>query len=155
MAIPLNPDQKSRYGISAITRFLTHIKLSKDNTCWEWTSSKTPKGYGLIEFNGKMIYTHRFIYEYLHGPIPAELEIDHLCSNRACANPKHLEAVLHTENIRRGNSGIINRQKTHCPQGHEYSLANTYHNPNGGRDCRICINDRIKKYRMKLKLERI
>ena len=98
-----------------------------------------------------MILTHRFIYEYLHGPISAELEIDHKCRNHSCANPEHLEAVSHQENMLRG----INhqREKTHCLQGHEYSLTNTYHRPTGGRDCRICKRDNDRRYRLNQKMQ--
>ena len=149
----LNPDQKSDKGKSAIDRFLSYIKISKaSGNCWEWTGYKNHDGYGQINFNGKLL-THRFIYEYLHGPIPDGLQIDHLCRNPACANPKHLEAVSHQENVLRGNSGIFNLSKTHCPQNHPYSLANTYHIPTGGRGCRTCRRDAQSRYKAKLKME--
>ena len=148
--ILLKPDEPNYRGITAITRFLSHIKISKDNTCWEWTGTKTHDGYGQISFNGKTIPTHRFIYEYMYGTIPAELQLDHLCRNRACANHKHLEAVSHQENMLRGISfASINHQKTHCPQGHEYILANTYHTPAGGRRCRICVREASRRYKLK------
>ena len=148
-------DQRSSHKKSAITRFLSYIKITKASNCWEWAGAKGPNGYGRINFNGKLSLTHRFIYEYFNGPIPTELEIDHLCRNPSCANPEHLEAVSHQENILRGTSFVsINSKKTHCPQGHEYSLDNTYHTPAGKRKCRTCHRDRSRMDRLKLEQRR-
>ena len=148
----LNPDQKSHRGKSAIERFLSCIKITKDSgNCWEWIGYKNPDGYGRMSFNGKMPRTHRFIYEYFNGSITNGLELDHTCKNRFCANPKHLEAVTHKENILRGTSfASLNSIKTHCPKGHEYSLANTYHHPTGSRQCRTCHRDYEGKRRYRL-----
>lgn len=81
--------------------------------CWNWSGSHTPKGYGRISVSGKAAYTHRESYQLHVGPIPAGLHIDHLCRNRGCFNPDHLEAVTPGENIRRGLTGhhMKNRQK--------------------------------------------
>lgn len=78
-------------------------KVDKDADCWEWRGSRNHKGYGLARRrDGKGIQAHRLAYELTVGPIPEGLEIDHLCVNRGCVNPSHLEPVTHTENIRRG-----------------------------------------------------
>ena len=95
----LGPDQPSKYGKSAITRFLSYIEISKDNTCWEWIGAKHSAGYCLILFNGKMTPAHHFIYEYMYGAvISTESQLDHTCKNRFCANPKHLEVITSKEN---------------------------------------------------------
>jgi hypothetical protein len=99
--------------------------------CWEWPYAHTSAGYGIFRKD----YMHRHSYRLHFGPIPAGLELDHLCRNRGCFNPDHLEAVTHAENMRRGYWGA----KTHCPQGHEYTAENTIINSvDGGRMCREC-----------------
>ena len=103
------------------------------NGCWLWLKCKDRGGYGQIWFNGKRRLTHRISYELYVGPIPEGLQIDHLCRVRACCNPLHLEPVTSAENNRRGEPA----NRTHCPQGHEYSEENTYIYENT-RNCRVC-----------------
>jgi hypothetical protein len=104
--------------------------------CWEWTGAHTTAGYCTASLNNTRLYLHRFSYERSVGPIPEGLELDHLCRNRGCFNPAHLEAVTHAENMRRGYWG----SKTECPQGHPYDEINTQINStNGARQCRKCI----------------
>ena len=124
-------------------------KVNKTDSCWLWTASKSSDGYGGFRLAGKMVRAHRFAYELLVGPIPDGLELDHLCRVRECVNPKHLEAVTLQENIRRGNTGKNNGNKTHCPQGHEYTEANIYITPEGKRHCRECGRIRMRAYHAK------
>ncbi len=115
--------------------------------CWLWTGTRNgPAGYGLIHPIGhnQVELSHRFSYELQGNPIPDDLELDHLCRNRICCNPKHLEAVPHQTNISRGLGGSHNRIKTHCPQGHEYTPSNAIRRY-GARYCRECHRIRSRK----------
>lgn len=120
--------------------------------CWLWSMSLNKDGYG--SYKNKR--AHRVSYEFSKGKIPAGLEIDHLCRNRSCVNPDHLEAVTHLENIKRGVYGDrswirkINGNKTHCKRGHEYSGENLRieKRVDGGmaRRCKECDRLKSKSY---------
>lgn len=116
--------------------------------CWLWMGYKQPDGYGQIWDRVKMRSAHRVAYELFRGPIPDGLHIDHLCRNRMCVNPEHLEAVTQQENTRRGAAVI-----THCPQGHPYEGGNLYVCPRGKRECRTCRRDRKRVARARKKEE--
>jgi len=134
-------------------RFWGHVH--KTDTCWLWTGHIV-LGYGRLligsrtDKSRRAIPAHRFAYELLIGPIPEGAELDHLCRNRCCVNPSHLEPVTRKENILRGN-GITaqNARKTHCPKGHPYDEANTILITNGGRKCRACRDERYKQWKRK------
>lgn len=114
--------------------------IGSPSECWPWTGGKNHKGYGQLMISGKNKMAHRASYELWLAPIPHGLELDHLCRNRACINPAHLEPVTHEENIKRGIGGAHLRARTHCPQGHEYDAKNTYFSPSRAvnRQCNIC-----------------
>lgn len=119
-----------------------------DNGCWVFTGALTGHGYGHVRVGRRgegMKSTHRAMYEHHVGPIPEGLELDHLCRNRACCNPAHLEPVTTGENIRRGNTGKKERDKTHCPAGHAYAGANLFVTKAGHRVCRACRNRRSRE----------
>ena len=99
-------------------RFWSKVRVLP-NDCWEWTGTRNGVGYGRLgigsrtDSSARMVYAHRFAYEHLVGPIPSELESDHLCRNRACVNPLHIEPVTRSVNflrspLRQRNRGEAN-----------------------------------------------
>lgn len=119
-------------------RFWAKVNGGDVDTCWEWTGSVTSRGYGSFWVNGKAAPAHLWAYESLQCAVPAGLRLDHLCRNRPCVNPWHLEPVTNRVNILRGFSpSARNALATHCPQGHAYDQDNTY-DRRGRRNCRSC-----------------
>jgi hypothetical protein len=85
---------------SDIARFKTHVRA--EGECWVWTGRINKGGYGEFKHGGEKHKAHRWIWETLNGVLPSEIVIDHLCRNRSCVRPDHLEAVTNEENVRRG-----------------------------------------------------
>ena len=110
-----------------------------ESGCWDWVGCVARSGYGrLRDGRGNTRNAHRVMYERLRGPIPTGLQIDHLCRNRRCVNPDHLEPVTQRVNLLRGKT-LVARQaaQTHCKRGHPLTEDNIYR-LNGSRRCRSC-----------------
>lgn len=121
-------------------------QITQEGDCWIWHGSVDKLGYGHISIQKQPWLLHRYIYVLTRGPLPDELVIDHLCRRPPCVNPAHLDPVPQRVNVFRGLSPIAaNVHKTHCAQGHAYSLENTWISPAGGRGCRQCNRERARR----------
>lgn len=144
---PINLDGLSIDQIDSLT--------PEEKGCYQWTDALCATGYGVIWVGGRKRteLAHRISYRIAKGEIPDGMHVDHLCRNRGCVNPEHLELVSLGENILRGRSlQAQNKAKTHCMHGHEFSVENTIPKarPCGGRRCRRC--EKIARDKKKARL---
>ncbi len=139
---------KAKPRRSAIWRFFEKIEISEirfynGTPCWEWIGCKS-NGYGQFKVDGrrgaKKSSPHQYAYDAFVGEMPEGCEVDHLCRNRGCANPLHLEAVSRAENMIR-----LSTRRTHCKQGHELTEENTYVSGNK-RKCRQCNRNQVAAF---------
>lgn len=148
--------------IALVTKLMNHSIVDPVADCWVWTGARKTGGYGTVRKNDgrrKFSYSaHRASYEEFVGPIPDGLELDHLCRNRLCINPSHLEPVTRSENIRRGigpqTVQAYHARRTHCRNGHLLAGDNVSHQPGTktGRRCRACVRDYVTRKCIKLGL---
>lgn len=134
-------------------RFFAKISMPDPDTgCMEWTGSKMKNGYGRFglnrDFGPAVWFAHRMAYTYWVGPIPEGMDLDHLCRNRACVNPDHLEPKTRRDNLLASGSLSFAAKRaavTHCPRGHEYTEANTRLSKRNQRNCRECARSFYEK----------
>src|SRR5215467_12835292 len=138
------PSQETRTLALLLDRFQGYL-LPQSDGCWSWRGHKNSAGYGMFQVAGVgKVLVHRLAWELIHGPIPEGKELDHLCRNRACPNPAHLELVTARENNLRGTSpSAQHARQTGCPNGHPF----TYLSPRGYRRCRLCDNAKRRIWR--------
>lgn len=124
---------------------LEHPSIHFTSECWHWTGYCSPSGYPYCSFKSYPMRVHRLSYELFKGPIPQGFTIDHLCRNKKCVNPSHLECVTVAENIRRAAA-----VRTHCVNGHALSGLNVSMQKDGQytyRRCKSCGREATRKYR--------
>lgn len=136
--------------MNTLLDFYRRIRVT--DSCWEWTGYVNKEGYG--HFSGwgfglrKPENAHRFAYKIAIGDLLPGMHIDHLCRNRRCVKPAHLEQVTPRENTLRGiGPSALNTAKRACPRGHRFTGANLYINPRGDRECRTCRSESARRYR--------
>lgn len=145
-------------------RFWSKVSSGSDPLdCWTWSAGVTAGGYGKFKWKGRHFPPHRVAYEMLVAEIPEGLVIDHLCRNRACVNPWHLEPVTQKVNVQRGLAGTLcvtrgdRTRSTHCQRGHELSGANLRVRTRGRyrmHVCRTCKRDRERERYHAAKLQK-
>jgi len=126
----------------------------KKNDCWPWKGAKIPQGYGAIRIQDEFFLAHRVAYEQWRGSIPTDLILDHLCHNRSCVNPAHLEAVTHQVNILRGTGATARHaRKAQCPCGLPYTTRQYRVGKEGRtrevRGCKVCRSKYRREYRIR------
>lgn len=144
---PTPREALSLSGVSALRTLIEHEKLlarifsrvEPSGACWLWIGHRV-QGYGSIRALGQQKRAHRLAFELLVGSVPDGMSLDHLCRNRACVNPTHLEPVSNRENVLRGvGPSAENARRTHCKRGHQLTPENTRHYNQKNPRIRTCL----------------
>lgn len=127
-------------------------KVQQDGDCWRWTAARDTTGYGRIVYERKLWPAHRLVYTLLVGEVPRGLVLDHLCRNRWCVNPYHLDPVTDAVNFSRApDPNRRKKEQSHCKNGHPFEGRNLIMRRNGCRDCRACGLEQARRYQAKKK----
>jgi HNH endonuclease len=124
-----------------------------ETPCREYMGARSAGGYGVVRRGGKAVNLHRYIWILANGPIPEGMCVCHRCDNPPCFRLDHLFLGTRAENtgdmMAKGRHGAggpeFQRAKTHCPQGHPYDEENTGPRKGGGRACRACARERMRR----------
>ncbi len=144
---PLRRTEDPSISYQLLQRFWSKVDRSVSGGCWQWIAARDGQGYGAFSLGSRSDGTdriglaHRIAFEFKHGKIPVGLQIDHLCRNRSCVNPAHMETVTSRENVLRGQ-GVTSRhaKQTECVRGHPLDGSNLLLSARTreGRRCREC-----------------
>lgn len=130
---------------NSVERMLV-VDVDTSGDCWLWTGPVGHNGYGKATVLKQTLLAHRVFFAHYKGPIPDGYQIDHLCKNRLCVNPAHLEAVTPNENNLRSESpSSMNAKKIDCVKGHPLSDENLYVTPDNRRQCKTCRRGAVAK----------
>lgn len=144
-----------RATVAQIENLSKKFIIDPTNGCWIWQSAITNVGYGTVEISHKQTSAHKWVFAICRGYWPPSTKtLDHLCRNRRCVNPNHLEVVTFRTNVLRGEGvAAYNSRKTHCKNGHKFTPENTYYRQRPGRNieraCRACMVRASREYRNK------
>jgi hypothetical protein len=132
-------------------RMAKYVERRAPDECWPWRGTMKNEGYGVVSVDGRQHHAHRVAYQLAHPNENIDgLHVDHLCRNRRCCNPAHLEAVTPRVNVLRGISLLAdNARKTECKRGHPFTPENTYVTTRGERRCRVCKRTDHKLWRQR------
>jgi hypothetical protein len=143
-----------RWTLSLEERFWA--KVDKTGDCWEWTAALNNRGYGRFRMPDGHVTAHVMSFRLTYGPVPTGKEVHHICENRKCVRPTHLQAVTHRENLlASGTLPGINAKKTHCLNNHPFNEENTAMTKAGKRRCRTCVRERARLRRQRERLGNI